>query len=235
MFILPFCFPTFPLVVSSETWTLFASDMKATESVHIQYPRNQVTWFFSVTQKSLHALVLHLYLTELCEVGMPYSDMWQDCQITFLHTRPCCTQVKLSVSWLPDPTWKHPPGRPCAKWTDQRRQRRRRRWQLFLYFPLSLPFFLSSTLLPSFPNSSVSIFLYSISFNFLSHILHLLPICMFFLSSLFLFCPNLLSFPVHSHTPFLSSVCALFHVTSLLLILALLDKSFRLPQAHRYV
>jgi len=23
------------------------------------------------------------------EVAMPYSDMWQDCQITFPHTRPC--------------------------------------------------------------------------------------------------------------------------------------------------
>ena len=30
-----------------------------------------------------------LCLTGLPEVAMPYSDMWQDCQITFPHTRPC--------------------------------------------------------------------------------------------------------------------------------------------------
>jgi len=28
-------------------------------------------------------------------------------------------QVELSVSRPPDPTWKRPPGRPRAKWTDQ--------------------------------------------------------------------------------------------------------------------
>ena len=43
----------------------------------------------SVTLRSLHALVSHLCLTGLPEVAMPYSDMWQDCQITLQHTRPC--------------------------------------------------------------------------------------------------------------------------------------------------
>ena len=43
----------------------------------------------SVTLRSLYALVLHLCLTGLPEVAMPYSDVWQDCQITFPHTRPC--------------------------------------------------------------------------------------------------------------------------------------------------
>jgi len=33
--------------------------------------------------------VAHLCLTGLPEVAMPYSDMWQDCRITFPHTRPC--------------------------------------------------------------------------------------------------------------------------------------------------
>jgi len=28
-------------------------------------------------------------------------------------------QVELSVGRPPDPTWKRPPGRPRAKWTDQ--------------------------------------------------------------------------------------------------------------------
>jgi len=37
----------------------------------------------------LHALVSHLCLTGLPEVAMPYSDMWQDCQITLQHTTPC--------------------------------------------------------------------------------------------------------------------------------------------------
>jgi len=30
-------------------------------------------------------------------------------------------QVELSVGRPPDPTWKRPPGRPRAKWTDQLR------------------------------------------------------------------------------------------------------------------
>ena len=47
----------------------------------------------SVTLRSLYALVLHLCLTGLPEVAMPYSDMWQDCQITFPHTRPCYAKL----------------------------------------------------------------------------------------------------------------------------------------------
>jgi len=43
----------------------------------------------SVTLRSLYALVSHLCLTRLSEVAMPYSDMWQDCQTTLQHTRPC--------------------------------------------------------------------------------------------------------------------------------------------------
>ena len=43
----------------------------------------------SVTLRSLYALVSHLCLTGLPEVAMPYSDTWQNCQITFPHTRPC--------------------------------------------------------------------------------------------------------------------------------------------------
>ena len=31
-------------------------------------------------------------------------------------------QVELSVGRPPDPTWKRPPGRPRAKWTDQLRR-----------------------------------------------------------------------------------------------------------------
>ena len=31
-------------------------------------------------------------------------------------------QVELSVGRHPDPTWKRPPGRPRAKWTDQLRR-----------------------------------------------------------------------------------------------------------------
>jgi len=37
--------------------------------------------------------VVFIHITD--NDAMPYSDMWQDCQITFLHTRPC--QVELSV------------------------------------------------------------------------------------------------------------------------------------------
>jgi len=41
----------------------------------------------SVTMRSLY-LFTHC-LTGLPEVAMPYSDMWQLCQITLPHTRPC--------------------------------------------------------------------------------------------------------------------------------------------------
>ena len=43
-------------------------------------------------KRSLYALVSHLCLTGLPEVAMPYSDMWQDCRITFPHPRPCYTK-----------------------------------------------------------------------------------------------------------------------------------------------
>ena len=33
--------------------------------------------------------IIALYYTGVPEVAMPYSDMWQDCQITSPHTRPC--------------------------------------------------------------------------------------------------------------------------------------------------
>ena len=64
-------------------------------------PSNPFTWsvnegslesggmILSVTLGSLYALVSHLCLNGLPEVAMPYSDMRQDCRITFPHTRPC--------------------------------------------------------------------------------------------------------------------------------------------------
>jgi len=47
----------------------------------------------SVTLRSLYELVSHLCLTGLPEVAMPYSDMWQDCQRTFPHTKSSCRSV----------------------------------------------------------------------------------------------------------------------------------------------
>jgi len=48
----------------------------------------------SVTLRSLYVQVSHLCLTGLPEVAMPYSDMWQDCQITSPHTlRPCYAKL----------------------------------------------------------------------------------------------------------------------------------------------
>jgi len=64
-------------------------------------PSNPFTWsvnegslksggmILSVTLRSLYALVSHLCPTGLREVAMPYSDMWQDCQTTLQHTKPC--------------------------------------------------------------------------------------------------------------------------------------------------
>ena len=58
----------------------------------------------SVTLRSLYALVSHLCLTGLSEVAMPYSDMWQDCQSTLQHTRPCYAK---SSCQLVDPQTLH--------------------------------------------------------------------------------------------------------------------------------
>jgi len=58
----------------------------------------------SVTLKSLYALVSHLCLTGLPEVAMPYSDMWQDCQVIFPHATPCYAK---SSYWLVDPQTLH--------------------------------------------------------------------------------------------------------------------------------
>ena len=41
--------------------------------------------------------------------------------ITLAH-QAMLRQVELSVGRPPDPTWKRPPGRPRAKWTDQLRR-----------------------------------------------------------------------------------------------------------------
>jgi len=68
--------------------------MKTIESFHMKCQQRilGIRWhdFFSVTLRPLYALLSHLCLTGLPpEVAMPYSDLWQDCQITFQHTRPC--------------------------------------------------------------------------------------------------------------------------------------------------
>jgi len=47
---------------------------------------------WSVTLRSLYALVSHMCLTELSlsEIAMPYSDMWQDCMpVNTPAPRPC--------------------------------------------------------------------------------------------------------------------------------------------------
>ena len=86
---------------------LLASHIKATKCFHM---------ILSV-DKSFHALVSHLCLIGLREVGMPYSDMWQDCQTTFPHNRhyakPSRAFGKLD---FPDPTSKRPSGRSRAKY-----------------------------------------------------------------------------------------------------------------------
>jgi len=57
--------------------------------------------------RSLYALVSHLYLTELPDVSMPYSDMWQDCQSTLQHTRPELSMGPFCVT-RPNPTQPNP-------------------------------------------------------------------------------------------------------------------------------
>ena len=74
----------------SETWTSLASDMRAIESFHMKCQRRilGIRWH-DLVRNSGYALVSRLCLTGLPEVAMPYSDMWQDCQSTLQHTRPC--------------------------------------------------------------------------------------------------------------------------------------------------
>ena len=50
--------------------------------------RHLLHWFRNSEVSSRTGLA-PLCLTGLAEVAMPYSDTWQDCQITFPHTRPC--------------------------------------------------------------------------------------------------------------------------------------------------
>jgi len=80
------------IILLLETWTLLAIDMKAIKSFHMKCQQRilGIRWHdLSVTLRSLYALVSHLCLTGLPEVAMPSSDMWQKCQITLQHTRPC--------------------------------------------------------------------------------------------------------------------------------------------------
>ena len=77
----------------------------------------------SVTLRSLYALVSHLRLTGLPEVAMPYSDMWQDCQITFPHIRPC--YAKSSYRSVDPQTLHgnvHQVDHVTNAWTDQLRR-----------------------------------------------------------------------------------------------------------------
>ena len=74
----------------------------------------------SVTLRSLYALVSHLRLTGLPEVAMPYSDMWQDCRITFPHTRPC--YAKSSYRSVDPQTLHGNVHQVDHVWTDQLRR-----------------------------------------------------------------------------------------------------------------
>jgi len=80
------------LLYVSKTWTLLASNMKAIKSFHMKCQRRilGIRWndFVRNSEISL-STVSHLCLTRLPEVAMPYWDMWQICQITFPHTKPC--------------------------------------------------------------------------------------------------------------------------------------------------
>ena len=53
------------------------------ESTHILHN------FWTSTHRREVSLPSPLAAPLVPEVAMPYSDMWQDCQITFPHTRPC--------------------------------------------------------------------------------------------------------------------------------------------------
>jgi len=72
-----------------------SANMKAIESFRMKCKRRILGiggMILSVTLRSVYALVSHLCLTGLPEVAMPSSDMWQECQITLQHTRPCYTK-----------------------------------------------------------------------------------------------------------------------------------------------
>jgi len=77
-------------------------------------------WRPIVTYLWMRALcTVHLpHLNGLWEVRMPYSDVARLPDNIPAHQALLC-HVKLSVGWLPYPTWKHQPGQPRARWTDQ--------------------------------------------------------------------------------------------------------------------
>ena len=80
------------LVYASETWTSLASDMKTIESFHMKCQQRilGIRWrdFVCNSEVSLRTGLAPVS-DQITRVTMPYSDMWQDCQITFPHTRPC--------------------------------------------------------------------------------------------------------------------------------------------------
>jgi len=95
------------LLYAFETWTSLASDMSSNPFTSWSVNEGSLEsggMISSVTLRSLYALVSHLCLTGLPAVAVPYLDMWQDCQSTLQHTRPCYAK---SSYQLVDPQTLH--------------------------------------------------------------------------------------------------------------------------------
>ena len=109
------------LLYASEMWTLPANDVKAVESFHMkcQWKILGMRWhgFIWNTKVTSHTGLLFVS-SAVC--------VWPDCEgqaATFGHAltlpdthQALLHQVGLSVGQVPDPTWKHQPGCPHAKW-----------------------------------------------------------------------------------------------------------------------
>ena len=115
------------LPYASETWTLLASDMKAIESFHVKCQQRIFgIWWHDFLHNSEVSLRTDLApvsdrITRGRNAIFGHVARLPDNTVV-PHTRPCYKQVELSVGRPPNPTWKRPPGRPRAKWTDQLRQ-----------------------------------------------------------------------------------------------------------------
>jgi len=112
------------LLCAPEMWTLLASDMKAIESFHMKYQCSifGIKWHdfvqnFEVLLHTGPSPVCH-WITSGWSVIVEHVARLPD---NTVHARPEAMphQVELSAGKLSNPTWRHPPGGPCVKWTDQ--------------------------------------------------------------------------------------------------------------------
>ena len=106
------------LLYVSETWTVLAADAGSLESFHVKCQRHilGIRW---------HDRIRNTEITE--RTGLPplLDQITRRCNSLFGHVarlgndtpahQALRRQIDVSLGWLPDRTWKRPPGRPRSK------------------------------------------------------------------------------------------------------------------------